>query len=79
MRCAYCALQVYGSRLSHRQHYIKPRPQRIVCGGDLHHELAMKELVGAILRLIRKIELGRQHRPLGRLDLDVIVAGAPGI
>src|SRR5882762_8657297 len=39
----------------------------------------MKELVSAILRLIRKIELGRQHRPLRRLDLDVIVAGAPGI
>ncbi len=44
-----------------------------------HHQLPAEEIVAAISFLIRKIELRRQHGFAGRLDLDVVVAGAARI
>src|SRR5450755_2789508 len=65
--------------LPDRQHYIEPRPQRIVRGGDLHDEFAVKEFVGEIRLFVGEIELGGQHRSFRRLDLYVIVPRAAGI
>ena len=71
-----CRCPPYGLPLPDRQHHVEPRPQCVVRGGDLHHQLGMEEVVDAVLRLVGKVELGGQQRPVGRLDFDVIVAGA---
>ena len=65
--------------LLHRQHHVEPRAQHVFRAGDLHDEFGVEEIVRAVGLLVRKIELGGQHRPVGRLDFDVIMPGPAGI
>src|SRR3954469_25356075 len=47
--------------------------------GHAHHQLAPEQTITAVARLVRKVQLGGEHRLLRGLNLDVIVARAAGI
>src|SRR5205814_771046 len=46
---------------------------------DLHHQVAAEDGIALVPGLSGKVELGGEHRTVGRLDLDVEVARAPGV
>src|SRR5262249_42594950 len=58
---------------------IEARGQAVAGVGHAHHQLAAEQAVAGVGRLVGEIKLGGEHRPLRRLDLHVVVAGAPGI
>src|SRR5215467_9526429 len=67
------------SFLAHVEHEIEPRGEAVPGLGHSHQELAAKEAIAPVHRLVRKIELGREQALLRRLHLDVVVAGAAGV
>src|SRR5205823_14890840 len=58
---------------------IEPRGEAVAGLGHAHHQLAAEQAVAAVHRLVGKIELGGEHRPLRGLHLDVVVPRAAGI
>src|SRR4029077_3235136 len=65
--------------LAHVEDEIEPRGKRVPRLGRSHHQLADGQAVAPAHRLLREIELGREHALLRRLHLDVIVAGTADI
>src|SRR5947207_3061615 len=65
--------------LAHVEDEIEPRGKRVPRLGRSHHQLAAEQAVAPVHRLVREIELGREHALLRRLHLDVIVAGTADI
>src|SRR3990172_1782122 len=70
-RAARCALS--------RHDEVEPRVAAPIPAHDPHRQLAPVEAVGAVARLVRKVQLRRQHPAARRLHLDVNVARAPRV
>jgi len=58
---------------------IEPTESALVDVAEPHEQSCVKQAVASIPRLIREIQLGRQHRPTGPSNLDVNMSRAPGI
>src|SRR5215471_10063739 len=77
--CSGCAMTFGPPPLPHVEHEIEPRGKAVAGIGHAHHQLAAKEAVAAVRRLVREIELRGEQRPLRRLHLEMVVAGSAGI
>src|SRR5690349_20672811 len=61
------------------EHEPEVRAAPVARRADRHQQRPVEDPVGAVARLAREVQLRREDRAVGALDLDVDVAGAAGV